>query len=87
MKYVVTFTFSFFFIIIYFDRSHSHKTVRKEIQKLIKMKSKISLEKFDIECTNFTIGQKNLGFHYRKADLYFIEDALIIVGFYTLFRI
>lgn len=85
MNYIAIFIFTIFFIIIYLDRSYFDKIVRKEMQKLVGIKSKICLEKFNIECVNFTSGKKNLGFHYRKADLYFIEDALIIVGFYTLF--
>ncbi|WP_155845830.1 hypothetical protein [Chryseobacterium gregarium] len=84
MNYLVIFTFIIFFIIIYLDRSYSDKIVRKELQKLVEIHSKICLEKFNVKCSNFTSGRKNLGFHYRKADLYFIEDAFIIVGFYTL---
>lgn len=72
-------------MLIYWDRSYSDKIVRKELLKLGEIKNKIRLEKFNVRCSNFTSGRKNLGFHYRKADLYFVEDAFIIVGFYTLF--
>ncbi|MCJ8153361.1 hypothetical protein MKJ01_06245 [Chryseobacterium sp. SSA4.19] len=85
MNYLVIFIFTIFFLIIYLDRSYSDKIVRKELQKLVKINNKICFKKFNVKCSNFTSGRKNLGFHYRKADLYFVEDAFIIVGFYTIF--
>ncbi|MBB5334703.1 hypothetical protein [Chryseobacterium koreense] len=85
MSYLFIFVFSIFCFIIYLDRSYSHRIVRKELEKLAKFQSKICLKKFNVKCSTFTSGRKNLGFHYRKADLYFMEDAFIIVGFYTLF--
>lgn len=85
MNYLIILTFTIFFMLIYWDRSYSDKIVRKELLKLGEIKNKIRLEKFNVRCSNFTSGRKNLGFHYRKADLYFVEDAFIIVGFYTLF--
>ncbi|WP_447951046.1 hypothetical protein [Chryseobacterium koreense] len=87
MNYLFIFALAIFFIIIYLDRSYSHKIVRKELLKLKEIKSRIELEKFNVKCSNFTSGRKNLGFHYRKADLYLLEDAFIIVGFYTIFSI
>lgn len=85
MNYIGIFVFTIFFILIYLDRSYSHKIVRKELHKLINIKNKICLEKFNVKCSTFTSGRKNLGFHYQKADLYFMEDAFIIIGFYTIF--
>lgn len=85
MNYLSVSVFMIFLILIYLDRLSSHRTVRKEILKLNKIQDKIRSEKFNIKCSTFTIGRKNLGFHYRNADLYFSEDAFIIVGYYYLF--
>lgn len=87
MNYLFIFALLIFFLIIYLDRSYAHKTVVKELNKLKNLKSRIKLEKFDIKCSNFTSGRKNLGFHYRKADLFFLEDAFIVAGFYKIFSL
>jgi hypothetical protein len=68
------------------DRSYAHKTVVKKLNKLKNLKSRIKLEKFDIKCSNFTSGRKILDFT-RKADLFFLEDAFIVAGFYKIFSL
>ena len=85
MNYLFIFPLAIFFTIIFLDRSYSHRIVRKELKKLNEIESRIKLSKFNVTCSNFTSGRKSLGFHYRKADLYFLYDAFIVVGFYTIF--
>jgi len=83
MNYIPFIIFPIFFLIIFFDRFYSHKKVVLELQKIKKMQFKLIAKKENVRCNTMTSGRKNIGFLYRKADLYFMNDALIIAGYYN----
>jgi len=85
MNFIIILFFAFFLLIIYLDRSYANRIVKNEIKKLNKLENRVIYQKINASCSNFTSGRKKLGFHYRNADLYFLEDAFIIVGSYFIF--
>lgn len=45
------------------------------------MKLKFIAKMENVSCNSMTSGKIKIGFLYRKADLYFMNDALIIAGY------
>ncbi|MFC6267897.1 hypothetical protein [Frigoriflavimonas asaccharolytica] len=56
------------------------------LRGLKKIQFKLVNKKENVQCNSLTIGRKNLNFLFRTADLYFIDDALIIAGYYNFFK-
>jgi len=61
-----------------------HKSVKTKLQKFLKLESKIVLIKENVKSETFTIGLKNHRYHFRKSDLYFFDNAFVIIGFYKI---
>ena len=83
MNYIPFIIFPIVFLIIFFDRFYSHKKVVQELQKIKKMEFKLIAKKENVRCSTMTSGRKKIDSLYRKADLYFMNDALIIAGYYN----
>ncbi len=83
MNYIPFIIFPIFLIVIFYDRFYSHKKVIVELQRLKNIQFKLIAKKENVKCNTMTSGRKNIGFLYRKADLYFMNDALIIAGYFN----
>ncbi|MBK7242574.1 MAG: hypothetical protein IPH98_01770 [Saprospiraceae bacterium] len=59
---------------------------KKQLNRIIIFNEKLKYEKFSVTCQTTTWGQKTTEFNYRKADLYFLDDALLIAGYFKFFH-
>lgn len=86
MNYTPFIFFSLFYIIIFFNRFYTHKRIVVELQKLNNIATKLIAKKKDVKCNTLTSGRKKVGFSYRNADLYFMNDALIVAGYFNFMK-
>jgi len=61
-----------------------HKAVKNKLQKILNLEEKIVLIKENVKSETFTVGLKNHRYHFRKSDLYFFDNAFVIIGFYKI---
>jgi len=84
MAFLIFFAFSLFLLIIFLDRYMMHKAVKNKLQKILNLEEKIVLIKENVKSETFTVGLKNHRYHFRKSDLYFFDNAFVIIGFYKI---
>lgn len=64
-----------------------HNQVKTKLERILNSKKEYLLKKENVITETFTVGLRNSRYHFRKSDLYFFENAFVIVGFYKIFKI
>lgn len=64
-----------------------HNQVKTKLERILNLEKKLLLKKENVRCETFTIGLRNFRYHFRRADLYFLDNTFIIIGFYKFFEI
>ncbi len=84
---------SLFFVIIFFStflgflfflRNKNSKVVKKELNKIQNLNLNLNLSLQSIRCKTFTSGTPNSIYLFKLADLYFYENAFLIVGHFKI---
>lgn len=65
-------------------RSENSKVVEKEIAKIQNLNLNLNLSLQSIKCKTFTSGAPNSIYVFKLADLYFYENAFLIVGYFKI---
>lgn len=69
---------------MFFLRSINSKVVKKEITKIQNLNLNLNLNLQSIRCKTFTSGELNSIYLFKLADLYFYENAFLIVGYFKI---
>lgn len=64
-----------------------HNQVKTKLEQILNLGKTNLLKKENVSSQTFTVGLRNFRYHFRKSDLYFYDDAFVIVGFYKIFKI
>ena len=80
MNLVPVIFFGSFFAIILFIKFKTNETVLK----IISINLHAVYEKSDVKCETYASGARDDGYAFRRCDLKFLEDALLIIGFVKL---
>ncbi|HUH25123.1 MAG TPA: hypothetical protein VLY87_00720 [Flavobacterium sp.] len=65
-------------------RNTNSRNVKNEINNIQKLSLKLIHEISDVKCETFTSGARNVNYLFRTADLYFYENAFLVVGFFKI---
>ena len=76
--------FGFFFYIIFVLKNQNSKKIENELNNIQNIGLKLIHEMNNVQCVTFISGAKNNNFSFKKADLYFYENAFLIVGFFKI---
>ncbi len=86
MHYLTILFILIFFSVIFVVNLYSHNKVINEIKKIDTLQDKLIYKKENVKCDTMTYGGKKSIFMYKNADLFFMNDAFIVAGFFVFLK-
>lgn len=80
--YFVILYFISFLILIFVIRNKNSKSVQLELVKIQNLNLKLNKFLSSVKCETFISGSINTNYLFRVADLYFYENAFLIIGYF-----
>ncbi|HEX8561952.1 MAG TPA: hypothetical protein VF676_03125 [Flavobacterium sp.] len=75
-----------FLILAYSIQNSQSNAVENQIKNISNLGDKILGEKLCVQCEVNTVGLRDRSFIFERADLLFLNDALILIGYYHFFK-